>query len=110
LIRSARVFDSERALLGPERDVYISGGRIAAIYATGSHAEGAATVLEAKGRVLLPGLFDMHAHETSGAGLLHIAAGVTTIRDLGNDNQVLVDIAKRTEKGERIGPQWIRRF
>ena len=81
------------ARLGPAQDVYIHNGRIAALYETGSPAREAATVLEAGGRVLLPGLFDMHGHETSWAAPQHMAAGVTTVRDMGNDNAVLAELS-----------------
>jgi cytosine/adenosine deaminase-related metal-dependent hydrolase len=107
LIRKARVFDSEHAKLGPPQDVYIHGGRIAALYETGSPAQGAATVLDAGGRVLLPALFDMHAHESSWNALQQIAGGVTTVRDLGNDNAILADLARRIDKGEAVGPRII---
>ena len=45
--------------------------------------------IDAAGRVLLPGLFDMHAHASFWDGGLHIAAGITTVRDMGNDNETL---------------------
>ena len=45
-----------------------------------------ATVIDAAGKTLLPGLWDMHVHISPGDdGLLHIAAGVTNARDMGND-------------------------
>ena len=78
---------------GPTQDVYINGGRIAALYETGSPTQGGATVLDAGGRTLLPALFDMHSHEWSWNAILQIAGGVTTVRDLGNDNTVLTELA-----------------
>jgi hypothetical protein len=105
LIRNARVFDAEAAQLGPARDVYIHGGRIAAIYETGSSAQAAATVLDAAGRALLPSLFDMHDHESSWNAVLQIAGGVTTGRDLGNDNAILADLRRRIDGGEILGPR-----
>ena len=44
-----------------------------------------AQVIDAHGRMLLPGLWDMHQHLSDDDGLLDLAAGVTTVRDLGND-------------------------
>jgi cytosine/adenosine deaminase-related metal-dependent hydrolase len=105
LIRNARVFDAENAKLGPARDVYIHDGRIAALYETGSPARDAATVLEAGGRVLLPGLFDMHGHLSSWAAPQHLAAGVTTVRDMGNDNAVLAELSRQSDRGEIPGPR-----
>jgi cytosine/adenosine deaminase-related metal-dependent hydrolase len=105
VIRNARVFDAERASLGPAQDVYVNGGRIAALYETGSDARDAATEIDAGGRVLLPGLFDMHGHETSWDAIQQVAGGVTTVRDLANDNAVLADLTRRIDRGEAIGPR-----
>ena len=107
LIRNARVFDAENARLGPAQDLYIKGGRIAALYDTGSPAQDAATVIDAGGRVLLPGLFDMHDHESDWNALQQIAGGVTTGRDMGNDNAVLAALIDRIDRGEAVGPRII---
>jgi imidazolonepropionase-like amidohydrolase len=105
LIRNARVFDAENARLGPAQDVYVHGGRVAAIYESGSPAQAAATILDAGGRALLPGLFDMHGHERSWNAVQQIAGGVTTVRDLGNDNAVLADLRRRIDSNEIVGPR-----
>lgn len=104
LIRNVRVFDSEHATLGPSADVYISRGKIAAIYENGSKAQEAGTVIEGDGGTLLPGLFDMHNHESSWNGLLQIAGGVTTSRDMGNDNAILAELIARIDAGRVVGP------
>src|SRR5688572_16392609 len=65
LLRNVNVFDSERAQLTGARDVYVEHGRIAAIYPANSRPRGARTVIDGAGRTLLPGLFDMHTHESS---------------------------------------------
>ena len=89
LIRNARVFDSEHATLGEPADVYVFRGRISAVLPAGIRREGADNVLDAGGRVLLPGLFDMHTHLSQWDGGLHVAAGVTSARDMANDNATL---------------------
>jgi hypothetical protein len=104
VIRNARVFDSEHAVLGPAQDVYISGGRITALYEPNSQAQGAATVIDAGGRVLAPGLFDMHSHLSNWAAMQNIAAGVTSVRDLGNDNKFLAALIQRIDNRAIIGP------
>lgn len=104
LIKNARVFDAERAVLLGPRDVYVNRGRIAAIYETGSTPREAASVVDAKGMTLLPGLFDMHAHVGPGDYLLNLAAGVTTVRDLGNDNATLAQAMEKLAAHEAIGP------
>jgi hypothetical protein len=104
LIKNARVFDAEHAVLGAEQDVYLNHGRIGAIYPAGSPAQAPGTVIDAKGRTLLPGLIDMHAHVSPGDYLLNLASGVTTVRDMGNDNATLAKAIGRLERHESIGP------
>ena len=115
VLRNARVFDSEAARLGPLSDVYLYRGRITAIKPADSAAAPAPaavrgalapdTEIDAAGRVLLPGLFDMHDHAWRGGGGLHLAAGVTTTRDMANDNPALAQIVDETERGQLAYPQ-----
>jgi hypothetical protein len=104
MVRNARVFDSEHATLGPASDVYVYRGRISAVLPAGSPARDVDQVFEAGGRVLLPGLFDMHAHIGPWDGGLHLAAGVLTVRDMGNDNATLQRMMSREEAGELLLP------
>jgi len=104
VIRNARVFDSEHARMLPgQHDVYVNGGHIAAIFATGSNARDAATQIDAKGRVLMPAFFDMHDHDDKWNAVLQIAGGVTTGRDMGNNNAILADLRGRIDAGETLG-------
>ena len=107
LIRNVRVFDSEHAKLLPARDVYVYRGRIAALYEPSSTPRGTQTVIEGNGRVLMPALFDMHAHEETWNLLLQIAGGVTTSRDMGNNNERLQRIISQVNDGEIVGPRII---
>jgi hypothetical protein len=104
LIRNARVFDSERATLGSGSDVLLQDGRIIAISKAGDEKRKADHVVDAGGRVLLPGLFDMHAHTSFWEGGLHLAAGVTTIRDMGNDNATLQQLIAQEQAGNLLAP------
>lgn len=104
LIRNVRVFDTERAALTDRRDVWVHDGRISAIVTPGALGASAATVFDGAGRTLLPGLYDMHAHEGSPSTMLQIAAGVTTARDLSNDNSELARLRARIASGEIVGP------
>lgn len=105
VIRNARVFDSEKATLGQPSDVYVLRGRITAILPAGSATEDVKNVIDAGGRVLLPGLFDMHGHIGYWQGGLNLAAGVTTTRDMGNDNPTVQRIIDETAAGKLLGPQ-----
>ena len=105
LVRNARIFDSETAQLGAASDIYVMRGRITAILPAGSAGRSADNEIDAAGRVVLPGLFDMHGHADRWDGGLHLAAGVTTVRDMGNDNAKLQQMLDETESGELLSPR-----
>ena len=107
LFHDANVFDSEQARMEPHRDVLIEGNRIISVTPTAA-APADAQVIEAAGKTLLPGLFDMHAHVGDNDGLLNLAAGVTSVRDLANDNDELFARMQRIEKGEELGTRVFR--
>jgi hypothetical protein len=104
LVRNARVFDSETATLGAPADVLIEAGRIIEVSPTGTSTRKAGRIIDAANRVLLPGLFDMHAHVTFWDGGLHLGAGITTIRDMGNDNPTLLELMKQEKDGTLLMP------
>ncbi|MGQ3050984.1 MAG: amidohydrolase family protein [Roseateles sp.] len=106
VIEGVRWFDSQAAVLRGPSDVYLFEGRIAAIAKPGG-LNGAAPAqrISGKGRTLLPGLVDMHAHLDAGALLLNLASGVTAVRDVGNSNADLAELKGRIERGEVLGPR-----
>lgn len=105
VIRNARVFDSEAATLQAPSDVYVLRGRITQILPTGSPVQDADQEIDAAGRVLLPGLFDMHGHIWRWNGSLDLAAGVTSVRDLGNHNPNLQLLLDDVAEGRLLMPQ-----
>jgi hypothetical protein len=104
VIRNARVFDSEKAALGAGSDVLIRDGKIVSIASASGEKTKADNVIDAGGKVLLPGLFDMHAHFGPWDGGLHLAAGITSIRDMGNDNATLQQLMAQLSEGKLLGP------
>ncbi len=104
LIRNARIFDSEAATLGAASDVMLRNGRIVSISDAGQQQTPAQHVIDAGGRVLLPGLYDMHGHIGEWQGGLHLAAGVTTVRDMGNDNATLQRLMSAERAGKLMSP------
>ena len=104
LIRGVRWFDAPAARMRGPSDVWLFGGRIGAVTAPGALAARADQVVDGAGRTLLPGLFDMHAHMWPGAGLFHLAGGVTTVRDMGGQNEDLLRLKARIDGGEVAGP------
>jgi imidazolonepropionase-like amidohydrolase len=105
-IRGARLFDPESGKSLPGTTVVISGDRIRAVGKDGEvPVPPEAEIVEAQGKALLPGLWDMHQHVVATDGLLDIASGVTTARDMGNDLDVLLDLRRRWDAGEAVGPR-----
>lgn len=105
LIRGARIFDSEHARLGGASDVLVRDGRIVSVTAAGAARAQAEHVVDADGRVLLPGLFDMHVHAGRWDGALHLAAGVTSVRDMGNDNTLMAQLIAEERAGTLLSPR-----
>ena len=106
LIRNVRIVDGAGAPITAPRDIMVERGRIARIAPAGSVPAGQARVIDAAGRVAIPGLMDLHAH-TYRPGLLPGFAyfGVTTIRDQGSSMAPLVGYADAITAGVLPGPR-----
>ena len=64
-----------------------------------------AEVIDVKGKVLMPGLWDMHAHSNQVQWApAYLAGGVTTIRDLGNEVEFATTFRDAIDKGIAMGP------
>jgi len=108
VFRNARLFDPESGKATPGTTVVISGNRIQAVGRDGEiPVPAGAEVIDAAGRTLMPGLWDMHAHVAPLDGLFNLAAGITTVRDLANDTDFLLDLRKRIDAGEILGTRVI---
>jgi hypothetical protein len=105
-VEHVRLFDSEHAAIREDQTVVIDGERIAMVGASGSvNVPKHAQRIDGTGKTLLPGLFDMHVHAQAVDGLLHIAGGVTTVRDMGNDIDELKHLQGQWDSGTAIGPR-----
>jgi hypothetical protein len=99
----------ERGKWLDDHTVVIAGGKITAVGPTKkTKAPAGAEILDAAGKALLPGLWDMHSHLYGADGVLDIASGVTTARDLANDPDKLDDYKKRFDEKLAIGPRVLR--
>jgi hypothetical protein len=109
LLQNARVFDSETAKLGGAQDVLIEGGRIISVVPPGTETRAVDRKVDAGGRVMLPGLFDMHVHVGFWDGGLHIGSGITSVRDMGNgnDNETLLGLMDQEKAGTLLMPRVI---
>ncbi|MGB5881451.1 MAG: hypothetical protein WBH85_15600, partial [Thermoanaerobaculia bacterium] len=106
VVTGGRVFDSKKAKAIAGMTVVVEGDRITAVARDGDvELPADAQVIDAKGKTLLPGLWDMHTHVSEVDGLLNIAAGVTSVRDLANDVDIVLEIRRQWDAGEAIGPR-----
>lgn len=104
-IKNVQLFDANAGKVVPMATVFIKNNRISNVFTTPSVSiPSGIDIIDGKGKMLLPGLWDMHTHMSDDEeGILHIAAGVTSIRDMGNSE----DLLKRMENikaGKVIGP------
>ena len=71
------------------------------------HIPAGATVIDASGKYAIPGLWDMHAHyEQVEWGPIYLAAGVTSVRDVGNEFDFIRTVHEELDRKEdpAIGP------
>ncbi|HAY06681.1 MAG TPA: amidohydrolase family protein [Hyphomonas sp.] len=106
-ITNVRVFDPKAKVMTGLSTVIVESGRITSVTAGADDATGA-YVVDGQGGSLIPGLVEMHGHMGQDAALKNIAAGVTLIRDMGNDNAVLSELIRRIDAGQLAGPRVVR--
>jgi imidazolonepropionase-like amidohydrolase len=86
LIEKGRIVDA-----GPKSRVKIPGGT---------------QKVDARGKTILPGLWDMHAHfEQVEWGPIYLAAGATTVRDCGNEFEFITAVRDAVAHGRGLGPR-----
>src|SRR6185295_10910966 len=111
-IVGARVIDGTGARPVDDAVVVVDGDRIRA---AGTRAQTrvppGAAVVEAAGKVLIPGLVDVHCHINQPADemkrywLAQLRWGVTTMRSAGNDKPETVPLFAETRQGRFLAPR-----
>jgi len=109
------VVSMERDAVDRDRVVLVRDGRIAAIGSRNQvKVPAGATRIDARGKYLMPGLHDMHAHLAQGSGenmdavqrqlTVYLAFGVTTVRALAAPPSGF-EVKRRVNSGQLLGPQ-----
>jgi len=111
-LKNGDLFDSERGVMVPRQTVVIRGDRIVAVGPAESTAiPDGATVIDATGKTIMPGMWEMHTHlqvtNQSALGLIQLAQGLTTARDLASDIDVAVSQRDRERAGKLATPRII---
>jgi len=106
LVDNVLMFDSVAGKYLPARAVLIADGKVAQVGAAGSiKAPAGATVIDGKGKTLLPGLWDSHQHVGDDWNLVqNLATGMTNYRSPGTSIEDAHSITKRRAAGDLLAP------
>ncbi|MCC5980152.1 MAG: amidohydrolase family protein [Oceanicaulis sp.] len=105
-IRNAHIFDPHTVSVTGPHAVTVFDGVITLIEPeAGAPEREGEYVIDAAGGYLVPGLHDMHAHMNAQNGLFYLAAGVTSVRDQGNNPERLHRLMRQIDSGEMPGPR-----
>jgi imidazolonepropionase-like amidohydrolase len=117
VLRDVTVIDVAAGLALAGMTVVVEGDHIARVGRSDTIAPSPGErVVEAAGRFLIPGLWDMHVHTLFGdwfpggreiALPLFIANGVTGIRDMGGELDVLLRWRNEIARGDIVGPRLV---
>ena len=112
VIQNGDLFDSERGVVVPKQTVVVQGDRIVAVGpAASTSVPAGATVIDATGKTVMPGMWEMHTHLVVGSqstlGAMQLAQGLTTARDLASDIDVAVSQRDRERAGKLATPRLI---
>ncbi len=93
----------------PNATIVIENGKIKNITTAKFKLKEGTPVIDATGKTILPGLWDMHAHFEQGEwGPAYLAAGITTVRDCGNEFGYINAIQKAIDEGKGVGPHILK--
>jgi Amidohydrolase family len=107
-IRNVRLFDPKTSSLTDPVSVLVKDRQISAVETLDSPATPGETTIDGAGGTLVAGMYEMHSHLDQDEGLLDVLAGITTVRDMGNDNAVLDKLVQRIDQGIIGGPHVVR--
>src|SRR4029077_10835927 len=110
VIRDARLYDPRDLSVTEHTSVLVRGERIVRVAHDGDLKDAApdAEVIDAHGRFLMPGLWDNHQHFSDIDGMLDLANGVTSARDMANDTDGFLKRVERFDDGSEIGPRVLK--
>src|SRR4051812_49072051 len=104
------VIDATDSIPRRDQTVVVRGNRVVAVgSASSTRVPAASRVVDARGKFLVPGFWDMHVHTTTVAGRellgLYVANGVTGVRDMADDWAVLTSWRASIASGALDGPR-----
>ncbi|MDX1556114.1 MAG: amidohydrolase family protein, partial [Xanthomonadales bacterium] len=103
LFEHVDVVDVANGRLQADHFVLVENGTIRSVSGERPAVVGA-MVIDGRGKTLIPGLWDMHGHFSLEDGLLNIAGGITSVRDLGSTPERMAELQEKFHSGAVIGP------
>lgn len=107
-IRNVKIFDPKTLALTDLASVVISGDKVLSMDATDAAAGENEIEIDGGGGTLVAGLYDMHGHMGEDDALMNVLAGVTSVRDMGNNNEVMDSLIQKIKTGVLVGPNITR--
>lgn len=108
VIANVTLIDGTGAPALEHASVFIENGVIAKIVRQDKIDTKNTEIIDGSGKFLIPGLWDMHAHyEQVEWGPIYLAAGVTTVRDVGNEIDFITTVKETLNSGKGIGPHML---
>jgi hypothetical protein len=115
--RHVNVIDATGSPVRPDMTVVVEGQRIVNLGKSGDvQIPKSAKIVDAAGKFLIPGLWDMHVHTIFGDWIpkdeniilpLFVANGVTGVRDMGSDLEAVKQWRSEIAAGKLLGPRMI---
>ncbi|MFV8343050.1 amidohydrolase family protein [Flavobacterium sp. XS2P39] len=103
-IANVKIFNPNTLTLSKPSSVLVDGDRIVSIDAANTMGKNE-VMIDGSGGTLVAGMYEMHAHSGDEDALLNILAGITSFRDMGNDNEVLNKLITKINTGVLAGPR-----
>ncbi len=106
-VTGARIIDGAGGAPIDDAVMIVGGGRIAAIGRRASTRIPRGTrTIDARGATIIPGLWDMHGHTSQIEWApAYLAAGVTTVRDMGAEQGFITAFRDVVASGKGLGPR-----
>jgi Tol biopolymer transport system component len=110
VVEVGRLFDGVRGDYRRHVDIHVANGKITAIVSRGGLPR-PAVVKDARDATVIPGLVDVHAHQSSAIGArlgrAWLAYGVTTVREIAPDVGAALELGEAWASGRQLGPRLV---
>ncbi len=109
LIKNVNVIDVKKGKTISKQHVYINGDRIVKISGAGKTAAPAKQVVDATGKYLIPGMWDMHTHNWWNIHFSddYVANGVLGVRNMYTPMAMIKPVKDSIESNKLAGPKYI---